>query len=362
MSKQKKQKKDKLPKQVMLDTTNDKYYDYIPLGVTLNKKGKPIQIGWYLNTSHLDYDKKRYNIYPSTSLLVCGGTCSGKSNTFKNIINHIDRFSDKFQLIGIDTIGNTYSDMLDKFTCMTTNIDSAIDTITSVQKSMMSRYKLMEKHMCNHISKVNDKQIIVPYYILHGKQYQFDEFITIKVDLDKDDRYYSKLINIYPDGKRTYIMPIEEVYNMLNDKTFNNVIINDSIVKLSDIKKTEGTYNVKSIVIMIDNLEEIMLSDDYKAIDTFKRTIGPIARLGRGACVHLVLGCKRASGSVVSSDLINNIGVKCLLGGFDDGASNLVFEKDVSNFCRPEIKDRGFIGTGNEIIETQFYSGIITTF
>ena len=84
MAKQKKQKKDKLPKQVMLNTTIDTNYNWIPLGVTLNKKGKPISIGWNLNTEYLDYDKKRYNTYPSTSLLISGSTDSGKSYMIKN--------------------------------------------------------------------------------------------------------------------------------------------------------------------------------------------------------------------------------------------------------------------------------------
>ena len=362
MAKQKKQKKDKLPKQVMLNTTIDTNYNWIPLGVTLNKKGKPISIGWNLNTEYLDYDKKRYNTYPSTSLLISGSTDSGKSYMIKNIVNHIDKFSDKFQLIGVDTIGITYSVMLDKFTCMATNINSMISTITSVQKLMMFRYRLMEENKCNHISKVNNKQIIVPYYILHDKQYQFDEFITIKADLDKDDRDYSKLITIYPDGKRTYIMPIEEVYNMLNNKTFSNVIIDNNIVKLSDIKKTEGIYNAKSIVMIIDNLDEIMFSDDYKAIDILKQSLGSITRLGRASDVHLVLACQRASGRTINADLKNNIQMRCLLGGFDDDTSQLIFEKDISNLCKPEIKGRGFIGFDNKILETQFYSGILTTF
>ena len=47
--------------------------------------------------------------------------------------------------------------------------------------------------------------------------------------------------------------------------------------------------------------------------------------------------------------------MSCLLGGFDDGASTLMFEKDISNQCKPEIKGRGFVGSGNEIIETQTY-------
>lgn len=44
-----------------------------------------------------------------------------------------------------------------------------------------------------------------------------------------------------------------------------------------------------------------------------------------------------------------------LLGTFESGASTLMFEKDVSNLAKPEIKGRGFVGAGNDVIETQTY-------
>ena len=54
--------------------------------------------------------------------------------------------------------------------------------------------------------------------------------------------------------------------------------------------------------------------------------------------------------------------MRVLLGGFDDGISQLMFEKDISNLCKPEIKGRGFIGYGNNIVETQIYSGELKKF
>lgn len=98
-----------------------------------------------------------------------------------------------------------------------------------------------------------------------------------------------------------------------------------------------------------------MNSDDYKSVDTVKQALGSIARLGRAAGVHLALAAQRASGGTINSDLKNNIQMSCLLGGFDSGASTLMFEKDISNLAKPEIKGRGFLQSGNEIIETQTY-------
>ena len=71
-----------------------------------------------------------------------------------------------------------------------------------------------------------------------------------------------------------------------------------------------------------------MTSDDYKSVDQIKYCLGSIARLGRAAACHLALACQRASGNTISSDLMNNIQQAILLGDFDAGASQLVFDKD----------------------------------
>lgn len=72
-----------------------------------------------------------------------------------------------------------------------------------------------------------------------------------------------------------------------------------------------------------------MTSDDYKSVDTVRNALGSIARLGRAAAVHLALACQRPSGSTINGDLKNNIQMGVLLGGFDDGASTMMFDKDL---------------------------------
>ena len=98
-----------------------------------------------------------------------------------------------------------------------------------------------------------------------------------------------------------------------------------------------------------------MNAEDYKSVDTIKQGLGSIARLGRAAAVHIALACQRAAASTISTDLKNNIQISVLLGAFDTGASEIMFEKDISNQAKPQIKGRGFIGFGNEIVETQTY-------
>ena len=99
-----------------------------------------------------------------------------------------------------------------------------------------------------------------------------------------------------------------------------------------------------------------MTSDDYKSVETIKQNMGSIARLGRAAGVHLALAMQRASGGTVSTDLMNNIQQSILLGAFDSGSSTNLFEKDISNLSKPDIKGRAFMQVGKkDIFEVQTY-------
>lgn len=240
------------------------------------------------------------------------------------------------------------------------DVPTAAATVANFQRIMMERFKFMENEQVNNIYKIKDKE--VDYYEWAGQKYQFDEMFELLVDLDENDRNYSKMKAIYQDGRQPMIITIKEIYDgMMEDKWkgrhpqmpvvkgYNSYIDKDSI------RKSKGIFTPKILLFLADELNELMTSDDYKSVDTVKQSLGSIARLGRAAAVHLALACQRASGSTISADLKNNIQMSCLLGGFDDGASQLMFEKDISNLCKPEIKGRGFIGSGNEIIETQTY-------
>ena len=148
------------------------------------------------------------------------------------------------------------------------------------------------------------------------------------VDLDENDRNYSKLLMQYPDGRQPKIMTIESIYKGLENDEFSNPALPqvkgyNPYISLKDIKKTTGTYRPKALLFLADELNELMNSDDYKSVDTVKQALGSIARLGRAAGVHLALAAQRASGGTINSDLKNNIQMSCLLGGFDSGALEL---------------------------------------
>jgi len=194
----------------------------------------------------------------------------------------------------------------------------------------MDRFKFMEQMQVNNVYKIKDKE--VNYFEVFGKKVQFDEMYELTVDLDESDsRNYAKLKLIYQDGRQPMILTIQEIYDGMQEgkwdgrnpqlpevKGFNSYIDKNSI------RKTKGIYTPKALLFLADELNELMTSDDYKSVDIVKGALGSIARLGRAAGVHLALACQRASGSTISTDLKNNIQMSVLLGGFDDGASQLM--------------------------------------
>lgn len=128
-------------------------------------------------------------------------------------------------------------------------------------------------------------------------------------------------------------------------------------VKLTkgDITKTKGKFKPKVLISVIDELGELMSSDDFRAVSNIKSNMGSIGRLGRAAGCHMVLATQKASSGTVSSELMNNIHQRAVLGDFDGGVSSTLFEKDISHMSRPEIKGRGFMKSGSQLYEFQCY-------
>lgn len=287
---------------------------------------------------------------------------SGKSVLEQSIVGHVSRYSDKFQLVGVDCKRVEFNLLrgVKGVKGVALDVPTAAATVANFQRIMMDRFKFMENMQVNNVYKIKNAK--VNYFEVFGQLVQFDELFELTIDLDENDRKYQKMKMIYPDGRQPVILTIQEIYDGMQKgewegrhpqlpefKGYN------SYIDAQSIRMNEGIYNPKVLLFLADELNELMTSDDYQSVDTVKGALGSIARLGRAAAVHLALACQRASGSTISTDLKNNIQMSVLLGGFDDGASQLMFEKDISNLAKPEIKGRGFIGSGTQIIETQTY-------
>lgn len=345
-----------LSTEAYLSVKEDKCWNIAPLGYSLNDKGKKKILGWYLNDQNRDEQGRYIETIPSTSILITGKTGSGKTVLEQSIIDHINRFPDNFQLVGADLKMVDFHPIEDKFNAVLYDAISCANFAQTLQGIMMSRFKLMEECQANNIYKVGN-QVEVNYYKTPTGTYQFDTLVKIFVDLDESDKQYARYKKVFKDGKMPVVTTIEEVYTALEKGSYENVELDGKTLTKKDIKKTKGIYVPKAIVFMIDELTEIMTADDYKAVDTVKGALGSIARLGRAAGVHLVLCCQRPSGSVISTDLKNNIQMSVLLGRFNGEISLLTFDKDISNQCTGII-GRGFVSSGNEIFETQIFGGV----
>ena len=94
---------------------------------------------------------------------------------------------------------------------MALDVPTAADAVANFQQIMMDRFKFMEQMQVNNVYKIKDKE--VNYFEVMGKKVQFDEIFELMVDLDENDRNYSKMKAIYPDGRQPIITTIQKIYD-----------------------------------------------------------------------------------------------------------------------------------------------------
>ncbi len=81
-------KRQPIPTRATFNPEDDKYYNIIPLGKTINPKTQSITaIGWYLNDNEKNEDL--YEVIPSVSILIAGGTGCFEKKTVIPIANTI---------------------------------------------------------------------------------------------------------------------------------------------------------------------------------------------------------------------------------------------------------------------------------
>ena len=118
----------------------------------------------------------------------------------------------------------------------------------------------MEENQTNNVYKLKD--IEVDYFEVFGKKYQFDEMFELMVDLDPDDRDYSKLLMTYSEGRMPKIISIEEIYNGIEKGEWSNPSMPqvkgyNPYIKKGDIKKTRGIFKPKILLLLIDEMNEL---------------------------------------------------------------------------------------------------------
>ena len=365
--KKNKKLKNNLPKRAILSQRDALHWSNIPLGIASITNKKTGTIYWRLNNLY-NVGENNIETVPSSGLCIAGGVGSGKTILTLGILSHTAKFSEMFQVLGVDPKRVEFSRHKDKFNCLLLDADSAAQLAETVREVMTNRYKFLKERMVNTIAKLcnnaannykydNTTNIEVNYYTINGKSYQFDEILAVKIPLDPTDKRYDKKLQIFPEGKQLIGLTVETIYNKLQENNSIGLELNGKVLKKNNIKVSKGLYKPKAILLLFDSFEELMHSDDSEAVDKLKSALGAISRLGACVWCYTAFTCQRINDSVLTTELRNNVQMYCLMGGFDDVTSTFVFEKDISDLCKPLIKGRGFIKNYNSIYETQIYEG-----
>lgn len=187
-----------LPTMATWENEKDMVWNIIPLGDAVNHRLKTVTpICWTLNN-----ENKRKDILesqPSTSLLIAGGTGSGKSVLQQCILKHINKFHDYFMFVGCDVKMVEFVDFLGLpgVRKIALSVEEVSESVDQVRRLMYQRYAFMKDHHVNDVYKA--KNVEVNYYQLGDRSYQFDEIMSCKVNGKSD------------------LLTVEEIYNLLED-------------------------------------------------------------------------------------------------------------------------------------------------
>lgn len=349
-----------ITKDVILETyldykNKDKYY-------MLDTKGNKIKF-----TIEKTSEDKYYGFLLEEPLYQTGTDMlfhnSGKSVLQAGIVAHVNKFHNDFQMVAVDLKQVEWSNAVGTLGFKAVAIDVATASAFSVQfkNIMKARFKMMREHKVNNIFKL-PKDLQVDYYEFQGQKVQFDEIYEVWQDIDWSkirERDKSTYEDNYPSGRMPSIMTIEDIYNKYD--TLKNPSVQprrnyNPYFNKSDIQKTTDTYHPKALIMMVDEAKELMTDSNYALVEPMKDAFASILRLGRAAAVHLVIAAQLLTNDVINRDMMNNIGLKTVLGVISPDVSTHLFDKDVSNRSKPRVKGRGqYQITGAEVVEYQSY-------
>lgn len=178
-------KKASIPKSAKMKHEQDKVWNFIPLGETVdNELQAVVPVGWYLNKENkaegvMDFEA-------STSMLIAGGTGSGKSVQEVGIIGHCSRFPDNFQLMLADPKKVEFGPIRHVESCklVALEVDTIAAMIKKMQEIMMNRFRFMESRAENNVYKLIGEPVDYYKFNIPGfdKPQQFDELIHCRID------------------------------------------------------------------------------------------------------------------------------------------------------------------------------------
>lgn len=196
-------KKQEIPKRCEIDKSTDTLWNFIPMGESRNNKTKKIsQIGWYLND--LNKNQNAIDNLPSTSLVIAGGTGSGKSVVENGIIGHITRFPDNIQGLLADVKRVEFGGLEEYkgIHAVALTIEDVEQELSQARAIMQNRFEFMQNNHVNNIYKLKND---VDWYEIDGKKYQFDEIFRCEINDKKSITTLDKIVQAVNDGMKVKI-------------------------------------------------------------------------------------------------------------------------------------------------------------
>lgn len=173
-------KKQEIPKRCVINKSTDTVWNFIPMGEARNDKTKKVSvIGWYLNDNKAR--PEAIESLPSTSLLIAGGTGSGKSVVENGIIGHITRHAEHIQGLLADVKKVEFGGLegYNGIKAVALSVAEVEEILSQARAIMMDRFGFMQE---NHVNNVYKLKTQVDWYEINGKRYQFDEIFSCRIN------------------------------------------------------------------------------------------------------------------------------------------------------------------------------------
>ena len=200
-------KKHPIPEKASIDKEKDNAWNIIPLGDCVNHELKTVTpICWWLNDNIKRKDVLK--TLPSTSLLISGGTGSGKSVLQQCILGHISRHADHFMFIGCDVKQVEFNNFIGVAGVrkIALNLEEVGEAIQQARDIMYDRFSFMKDNKQNNIYNVKTE---VDYYEINGKKYQFDEIFQCKIN---GENKLLKMGDIYKEVEKGSDVELDDEY------------------------------------------------------------------------------------------------------------------------------------------------------
>ena len=174
-------KKKPIPKRCTIDISKDTVWNFVPLGLAVNDELKDVTpIGWYLNNE--EKAEGVVQTLPSTSMLIAGGTGSGKSVVENGIIGHISRHADQIQGFLADVKRVEFGPLkgVSGIHKIATDVEAVGEVLEQLQRLMMTRFAFMEENGVQNIYDLKGRE--VAWFEIGRKTLQFDEILQCTIN------------------------------------------------------------------------------------------------------------------------------------------------------------------------------------